>query len=432
MNRVPSIVLLTMLAAAPLRAQVRVVTLPDAIRLAERTQPSMVQAQAGVRTAAAQRRNAWGAFLPSLTAGSSASEFFSEGAARVDPITGQLTSGNNTNRSVSTSLSASVDLFTGFRRGAELQAAKAGQAQADASLVDTRFQQALTTTNVFFDALSAAQLVGVREASVRRADEQLKVSVSKLHAGSATRSDSLRSLVTLGSARLDLIQSQTDLATAEANLAHQVGEVGRVGAADDSSFHRLLTAIDTVGLRLEAESRSPRIQTAVATASVASANLRASRSAYWPSLTLGANTGWNASRNNDYAFLNQRQVSLQLSWTLFNRFDRELAIAQREASYDVAQATAEDERRAVQAELTARLAELDAARSKIDITITSVTAATEDLRVQQERYRLGASTIVDVLTSQEALNQAEVDVVNARFDYLRAKAQLDALIGRTL
>jgi outer membrane protein len=432
MNRVPPIVLLTVLAAAQLRAQVRVVTLPDAIRLAERTQPSMVQAQAGVRTAAAQRRNAWGAFLPSLTAGSSASEFFSEGAARVDPITGQLTSGNNTNRSVSTSINASVDLFTGFRRGAELQAAKAGQVEADASLVDTRFQQALATTNVFFDALSAIQLVGVREASVRRAEEQLKVSVSKLHAGSATRSDSLRSLVTLGSARLDLIQSQTDLATAEANLAHQVGEVGRVSAADDSSFHRLLAPVDTVGLRLEAESRSPRIQTAVATASVARANVRASRSAYWPSLTLGANTGWNASRNNDYAFLNQRQVSLQLSWQLFNRFDRELAIAQREASYDVAQATAEDERRAVQAELTARLAELDAARSKIDITSTSVTAATEDLRVQQERYRLGASTIVDVLTSQEALNQAEVDVVNARFDYLRAKAQLDALIGRTL
>jgi outer membrane protein len=432
MNRVPSIVLLTLLAAAPLRAQDRVVTLPEAIRLAERTQPSMVQAEAGVRTAAAQRRNAWGSFLPSLTAGSSASEFFSEGASRVDPVTGQLTSGNSTNRSVSTSLSASVDLFTGFRRGAELQAAKAGQVEADASLVDTRFQQALATTNVFFDALSAAQLVSVREASVRRAEEQLKVSVSKLHAGSATRSDSLRSLVTLGSARLDLIQSQTDLATAEANLARQVGEVGRIRAADDSSFHRLLAAIDTVGLRLEAESRSPRIQSAVATASVARANVRASRSAYWPSLTLGANTGWNASRNNDYAFLNQRQVSLQMSWAVFNRFDRELAIAQREANYDVAQATAEDERRAVQAELTAGLAQLDAARSKIDITITSVTAATEDLRVQQERYRLGASTIVDVLTSQEALNQAEVDVVNARFDYLRAKAQLDALIGRTL
>ena len=432
MTRVPPIVVLSFLAAFPLRAQDRVVTLADAIKLAERTQPSMVQAQGDVRTAAAQRRNAWGTFLPSLSASSSASEFFSEGTSRVDPITGQLTTGNSTNRSVSTSLSASVDLFTGFRRGAELQAAKAGQVQADASLVDTRFQQALATTSVFFDALSAAQLVGVREASVRRAEEQLKVAVSKLHAGSATRSDSLRSLVTLGTARLNLIEARTDLATAEANLARQIGDVGRIRAADDSSFHRVLTTIDTVGLRNEAESRSPRIQTAVATASVARANVRASRSAYWPSLTLGANTGWNASRNNDYDFLNQRGVSLQLSWQLFNRFDRELAIAQREASFDVAQATAEDERRAVQAELTARLAELDAAHSKIDITVTSVAAATEDLRVQQERYRLGASTIVDVLTSQEALNQAEVDVVNARFDYLRAKAQLDALIGRTL
>ena len=59
-------------------------------------------------------------------------------------------------------------------------------------------------------------------------------------------------------------------------------------------------------------------------------------------------------------------------------------------------------------------------------------AAEEDLRVQQERYRLGASTIVDVLTSQEALNQAEVDAVTARFDYVRARAQISALIGRTL
>ena len=432
MNRVPLLVLASALTCSPLLAQGRTVTLAEAIRLAEQTQPGVVQARAGVTTAAAQRRNAWGAFLPSVTAGSSASEFFSEGANRIDPLTGLLTSGNSSNRSLTTSLSASVDLFTGFRRGAELQAARAGEDQAGASLVDARFQQALTTTNQFFDALAAAQLVGVREASVRRAEEQLKVSIAKLQAGSATRSDSLRSLVTLGNTRLDLIQSRTDLATAEAGLARLVGEVGRVQAADDSSFHRMVAAVDTQALRSEAEARSPRIQSAVASARAASADIRAARSAYWPSLTLGANTGWNASRANDYTFFNQRQVSLQLSWNLFNRFDRELAITQREASYEFAQTTAEDERRAVQAELTQRLAELDAARSKIEITQTSVVAATEDLRVQQERYRLGASTIVDVLTSQEALDQAEVNVVTARFDYLRARAQIEALIGRTL
>jgi outer membrane protein TolC len=414
------------------RAQDRAVTLADAIRLAERVQPGVVRAETGVRTAAARRRNAWGSYLPSVTATSSASEFFSEGASRIDPVTGQLTTGNSSNRSLSTSLSASIDLFTGFRRGAEMGAARAGETAAQASLVDARFQQALTTTNQFFDALAAAQLVRVREVSVRRAEEQLKVSVNKLRAGSATRSDSLRSLVTLGNARLELIRSGADLAAAEAGLARLVGETGRVQAVDDSAFYRIQAELDTAALRAEAESRSPRIQSATAEASAARANVRAARSGYWPSLSLSANTAWNASRSNDYDLLNQRQVSLGLRWNLFDRFDRELGLAEREASLDVADADAAEARREVAAELTARLAELASARAQIEITGTSVLAAAEDLRVQQERYRLGASTIVDLLTSQEALNQAEVDVVVARFAYLRAKAQLEALVGRTL
>ena len=51
---------------------------------------------------------------------------------------------------------------------------------------------------------------------------------------------------------------------------------------------------------------------------------------------------------------------------------------------------------------------------------------------RREGLKLGAATIVDVLTSQEALNQAEVDAVTARFDYVRARASISALIGRTL
>jgi outer membrane protein TolC len=416
----------------PLHGQEGGVTLADAIRLSERVQPLVVRAAGDIETAAAQRRSAWGSYLPTLSASSSASTFASEGPSRVDPVTGQLLSGNTSNRSLNTSLSASVDLFTGFRRGAEMSAARAGQSAAEASFVDARFQQALATTNQFLDALAAQQLVRVRETSVRRAEEQLKTSIAKLQAGSATRSDSLRSRVTLGNAQLDLIRAQTDLATAEAGLARLIGESGRVKALDDSAFYQVIAMPDTAALRAEAEARSPRIQSATAAADAARAGLKASRASYWPSLSLSANTAWNASRSNDYDLLNQRQLSLGLRWSIFDGFARELAVAERAASLDVADATAADERRAVGAELTARLAELAAARTRIDITRTSVVAAEEDLRVQQERYRLGASTIVDLLTSQEALNQAEVDVVVARFDYLRAKASLEALIGRNL
>jgi outer membrane protein TolC len=130
--------------------------------------------------------------------------------------------------------------------------------------------------------------------------------------------------------------------------------------------------------------------------------------------------------------LNQRQLSLGFNWQLFNRFTREQNIVSASTSAETARATAEETRRAVQADLTTRLAELEAARLRIVITQRSVEASQEDLRVQQERYRLGVSTILDVLLTTEQLNQAEVDAVNARFDYLRAKANIEALIGRAL
>jgi outer membrane protein TolC len=178
--------------------------------------------------------------------------------------------------------------------------------------------------------------------------------------------------------------------------------------------------------------RSPQVRTGEANAAAARAAVAAARSPYWPNLALTGSTSWNGNNNRDYELLAQRQLSLGLSWQLFNRFQREETIVNRLSSLDAAEASAADTRRQVQASLTTQFALLDAARLRIRITGTSVAAAAEDLRVVNERYRVGAATILDVLNSQEALAQAEVDVVNARFDYLNARAQIAALIGRPL
>lgn len=426
--------ILSLVAVPGLSAQEQrpVVTLEEAIRLAERVQPTIIQAQGTVRNADAQLRSAYGQYLPSLTASTSAGNSFSEGQSRTDPLTGQILSGNSSSTSVSAGLSASMDLFTGFRRGADMRAARATGAAADATLVDARFQSKLNTTQEFLNALYARQLVTVREAGVRRGEEQLKIAVAKLASGSATRSDSLRSLVTLGTARLQAVSAQATQAQAEANLGRLIGVEMRVAASDDSSFYQVINVIDTAALKAEAESRSPRVQSSEASREAARANLSASKSTYWPTLSLNGNYNYNGSNRNDYDLFQNRSMSLQLSWPIFNRFTRERNVTIQESNLDVAEANAADIRRQIQASLTTQLALLDAARLRIEITQISVRAAEEDLRVQQERYRLGAATIVELLTSQETLAQAEVDAVNARFDYLRAKAQIEALIGRPL
>ena len=413
------------------------ISLAEAIERAARVQPGVVQAMGTLANADARVRSAKGAWFPSLNLSTSANNTYSEGQ-RVDPASG-LPLGSNTT-TVNSSVNSTLSIFDGFQRSAESKAARANRESAAESLDNARFQQALATTNQFFDVLAAVQLTRVREASVRLAEEQLNVSIARLRAGAAIRSDSLRSLVNLGNARVQLIQAQTQQATAEANLGRSVGTEGPVTAQDDSSFYLVLPAVDTAALQVEALNRSPQVRAAEASARAARASITSARSSYWPSLALTGQFSLNGGQravlparvDTSFQFLQQRQVALRLSWTLFNGFQREQSITSQRAAADNAEAGAADTRRQVRASLTAAVASLESARTRIGIARTSVQAAVEDLRVQQERYRLGVATIVEVLTSQAALTQSQVDEVNARFDYLRAKAQIEALIGRQL
>ena len=431
-SRIAGPALAALLVAVPAAAQTQSVTLADAIARANRVQPRVVQAEGALRNADMRVKTAKAAYLPNLNVNANGQSFYSENS-RIDASTGLPVIAGGTSKSVSTSLSSSLEVFDGFRRSNEIKAAKANGEAADAGLRDASFQQAFTTTTQFFDALAARKLVDVRQASLKRAEEQHKISVAKLQAGAATRSDSLRSFVGVGTAQLNLVNAVSSLATAEANLGRLIGESGRVEAADDSAFYRVLATLDTAALRTEALAASPAVIAADASSRSAEASYKSSKSTYWPSLNLTGNAGLNGNDGrNNYAMLSQRTLTLGVTWPLFNRFTREQNIETQSVNADIARANSEEARRAVQANLTQRSTELEAARLRIEITQRSLEAAREDLRVQQERYRLGVSTILDVLTTTEALTQAEVDQVNSRFDYLRAKAAIEAIIGRSL
>ena len=412
----------------PLAAQQLEVTLPEAVRRALDVQPAVVQARGAVTNAGWQKRAAYGAFLPTVSLTSTASR---QNDTTVGGIGVKIPPGIYT---YNTGLTASVDLFTGFKRLASYRNADATEDAADAGLANQRYQVTAATQQLFFTALADEELVRVAQAQVQRAQEERQISVNKFQAGAATRSDTLTSTVDLGNAQLALLQAQANLATAQANLARQIGVDGTVRAVPDSQLPALP---DTTGLRAAALQQAPAVTQATAQERAASASTWTSRSQFWPKLTATYNTSsqgltqpWNGFDSPTQKNLNR--FTIGLSWTLFDGFTREQAVAQSSVSLDVARAQTADTRRQLSAQLTQQLAATFTGHAQIGITGANVVAAAEALRVQQERYRLGAATIVDVLTSQEALNQAEVDAVTARFDYVRARAQISALIGRTL
>ncbi len=420
---------------APLAAQQpavggspQAVTLQEAVRRALQVQPAMVQAQGTLRNAHLSMLASNGEFLPTISTGGSWSR---AGGTRFNSQTSQIVT-TPTASSYSGSISASVDLFTGFRRLADRRASAATEDAADAGLVNQRFQVTLLTKQAFYNAIATEELVRVAEAQVARARQELQIAVDKLRAGSGTRSDSLRSAVDLGNARLALLQAQANLATAQANLGRQVGVDQPVRAAPDSALPPLP---DTTGLRVQVVESAPQVQQAEAQARAAGAQVAVSRSAYWPTLNYTASnsfSGFDAPWQGTGAYTKGWNVRVSLNWTLFNGFTRERSMTSASVARDVAEAQAADTRRGVSAQYTQQLAALLTSFTQIDISTAQVAAATEDLRVQQERYRVGAATILDLLTSQASLTQAQVNLVQSRFNFVIARAQLEALVGRNL
>jgi outer membrane protein TolC len=404
------------------------VTLTEAIQRALQVQPLMVSARGEQRNQGALRRSARGAFLPTISTNAGASR-----GSRPRPDPNDATKTLPPIYSYSGTLSARLDLFAGFRRIATLKASSANLDAAEAGVVNQRFLTTVATKQAFYDALATEELVRVAQSQVRRAQQQLQISVEKLRAGSATRSDSLRSTVDYGRARIELLQAQANLATAQAMLGSQIGVDDPVRAVPDST---LPTLPDTTALRATPLERAPRVNQADAQARAARAQVWTDRAEYWPTFFVSySNTRTDTLFPSLPLFDNLHESftwQFGLQWTLFNGFTREQQQVQSSVRRDVAEATAANTRRQVNAELTQQLAALATTYQQIDIARANVAAATEDLRVQNERYRVGAATILDLLTSQAALTTAETDYVQARFDYLIARAQLEALVGHEL
>ncbi len=418
-------VLLLVVATSAAAQQVEV-TLPDALQRALRVQPAMVQAQGSVRTANAQMLANSGSFLPTVTVGGSSSR---SGGSQ---IVGNQIVPAPARTSFSGSLSAQLDLFTGFRRIASRRAADASQDAADAGLINQRYQVILQTKQAFYNAIASEELVRVAEAQVARTRQQLQISTDKLHAGSATRSDSLRSVVDLGTAQIALLQAQANLAFAQASLGRQIGIDSAVRAVPDSA---LPAAPDTAGLRESAMSTAPQVRQSEALARAARAQVWVSRSAYWPTFSTSVSKGSSggiAPWTSTAGYLDNWAVRFSINLTLFNGFVREQQVTSSDVQRDNAEAVAADTRRFVNATLTQAIAALRTASAQLDISRDNVAAATEDMRVQQERYRVGAATILDLLTSQASLTQAMVNQVQTRFNYLVSRATLEALVGHEL
>lgn len=415
------------------RENARPITLDEAVSLAHRNAPATVQARGLERTSRQQVNNAYAAFIPSLSVSAGGTRSFNDAATIIRD--GQTITLPSEPWSYSTGMTFGLELFDGGRRFYDLGAARASVDASEANYITQQFNVSLNVKEQYYNVLAARESESAALAQLEQAQQQLRAATARVTAGVATKSDSLRSLIQVGNAELALETARNNLRVANAALTRLVGTNELVTANPADTLGEMgPLVIDSVSLYSMALN-GPVVNQAEANLTAARASRRAANTRYLPTISAsysrgGSGTGRFGLTEDPYQY--SGALRLSLNFPLFNQFSREDAIVRADVARENAQASLRDSRLAAQQNLTQHLGSLQLAERRIQIQQASVEAAEEDLRVQQQRYALGASTLLDLLTSQTTLNQARAALIEARYDYRVAKAQLEALVGREL
>jgi outer membrane protein len=410
------------------------IDLQRAVELAQRNAPSAVQARGQIKIANAEVRQAYAAFLPnaSITAGQT-----QQTGDRVGPSGTIVPYTPPHSWSYSTGLRGSLRIFDGGQRFFQISQTKADVNAAEANDVAQQFNLALQVKTQYFAILAARESEVAALAQLDQARADMQAASARVHAGAATLSDSLRTVIEVGNARLALLTAQNNLKIASAALTRLVGSPFLLTATSSDTLELPTATIDSVALVALAQ-RGPAVTQANALLTSANAAVRTAKTVYLPTLDLSfsrggsgyAPYGTGVDDTRLYPYVNT--FAFSLSYPLFNNYQREFQLTQAQVNKVNADATLRDARLAAQQNLVQQLASLRAAQEQINIQQASIASAEEDLRVQQQRYALGASTLLDLLTSQTTLNQQRVALIQARQLYRIARAQIEAIIGRDL
>ena len=421
--------ILALLAALQISAapdSVPTVTLAEALERAAQLDPNYVSAVGQVGNAEWARRAALAVFLvPAVSLSTSATRFSTP--------TFNLGTFTPTQYSTSALLNAQIDVFTGGQKIAGAVASGAGLEAARAGALGQQFFTALKTEADFYSVLAQQALERVAEDQARRADQQLAVARARVISGAAVQSDSLQLVLELTRAQVALLQQRAARRVVQLELGRRVGLEGPVDAAPEPTDTTLAPELpfpvtDAVARAL---AQGPAWRVARANDRAAGALLWARKAQYLPHASLGFTLGAFDTKFFPSA-ISRSALTLTVTLPLWDNGLREIQLSQARVNRDVARAVRRDLERSAWRDVTAAYEAYNTSRATSALERVAVIVARENNRVQEARYRGGATTIIDLLDAQNRLVGAEADLVQAMLNTRLALAGLEVILGERI
>ncbi|MBL0938005.1 MAG: TolC family protein [Gemmatimonadaceae bacterium] len=462
-----------------------VLTLEDALTLARRSNPSLQTSINARRTAAANVRAATGAFLPNVN--TSLGGGYREG--RQTFLQGQAF--GSTNDQLSTDFNASANMNLSLATLNDRRAAKANQEATEADIVAAEQTLRNAVITQYLTALQQQARASLQDTLLATTTAQLELARARLQVGSGTQLDVQRAEVADGRQRVASINARNQAEIEIVRLFQQIGvePIPNTRLNPNLPATPELQLADVIG---NARRSNPSLGALKAREESADRGVASARSAYYPSLNLSAglsaftnrftNTGLliaqgqagmlnqqaNCVRSeevrarlglandlagcslltfgpeNEQAIRDQQgkypfdftrnpyNISATFSLPIFNGFRREQALEQAKVQQRNAENNTRQQELRLSADVTAAFLQLRTAQQTVTLQEQNVRTARTALSLAQERYRVGAISIVDLVQARGDYESAETDRITAVYDVQRAFAALENAVGRPL
>jgi outer membrane protein len=341
-------------------------------------------------------------------------------------------------------LTLSVNLFS-WDSWVALKAADASVAQGEANYRAAAQNLIQRVTQQYFSVLSAQDMLSAQQGALQSVQRQLDQALKHYEGGLVSRTDVEAARASHDSTAAAVIAAKRTLATQQ-NLLREITHENYLTLAAPREDMPLLSpepAGEDVWVRTAMNQNADLIANRMA-AEVAHDNLLTAYGGHLPSIFIGASRNWalqHLDPRDDFAArdapfnvgfpTNTTDVVWQLGIRvpIFSAGATQSRVRQAHFYWDAAKSgvehasrQAEEQTRDSYQGVISHIAQIQALRQAVESNRVSLQAA-------QAGYDVGTKTVVDVLTSRDALVQAELSYAQAKYNYLNDIVSLRLAAG---
>ena len=393
--------------------------LGDAIDIALCNNPQTRLSWASAKVFAAQVGVARSAELPNLTATGTVQRLETR---NVSPSGGQT--------ELNGALSVNYLLFDFGGRDASIELARQSLAAADWTHNATLQAVLLNAVQAYYQLYATQEAVQSAISSEKASLTSLDATRARLRAGNATRADVLQAQTAYSQAQLNRTQFEGTAATARGVLANALGLSAdrdlHIAQPPDLEAQKVAErAVDE--LMAQAKASRPDLAAADAQVRAAQSNIKVQESAGKPTVSLFGTAA--ATQLNPGPSPLTGAVGVQVNIPLFTGYLNTYQILQARSQLEVQVASRDKLATDVTLDVWRAYQDLRTQGQALTTAGELLASAQESYNVALARYKAGVGTVIDLLNAQSALASAQLQVIQARYQWNVAKATLARAIG---